>query len=438
MAKNVDSKGRPLFGRTPSQAHRNFGFDRDNWGGLGTGVTPSVPRPKFLFMVRFLRGAGQGSPKDWKRGVVLAVRKIDRPAIQPVVQEIKQYNRKRLIQTGVKYGPVTIELHDTADGVANQMWQEYAAYYFGDFRRSSEAGWNYDVTMGDFNDPSGMGFGSVLPAMGPNATEADIGSSGYFFDKIEVYQFFADQYLQYDLIHPRITSYNPDDLDYEQTGTNGIRITLEYETIIYHNDYRPARINGSDLAAVIAEAGIDGDVYNVSSGLPPSSIFNTNIPFFGNASRLLTKIPTTQYGVFGKVGKVLSNIPQIFHPEGTSSLGAFGNFDFGNFSGNALSTVGQAFANSITGGATTAVAAVASIPGVSAAAATVFNSASSSASSLMKGGGEPPPSLVASMALTASGSASSPFAALNSGATSFQVGKRTDTISTSFDPNSLS
>lgn len=339
MAKTpeTDKKGRPIFLRPANQAALHFGSKQSYYFGNPESSTIGAPKSKNLFIIRFVRNSSTyGAGSSWEKTLSLAVKKMDRPRFQPKIQEMNQYNKKRLVQTGVKYQPVGIDFYDTVGSPVSQMWAAYSAYYYGDMRQLDQSGWDYDITTTGFNDPNNGGFGFSLPPETSERYSAILGSSN-FFERIECYQLFGQAYIRYDLINPKIASYDPDDVDYESSAIPTIRMSIEYETVINHNNGQmmPLTSNnsqgGNDIFAILKEAGIDGHQYE-----PPekygTDINNVNIPFYGNATRLLKKlkIPTTAYGVLGKVGMVISKAPQILFPEGTSALKTFGNFSFGS------------------------------------------------------------------------------------------------------------
>jgi hypothetical protein len=85
---------------------------------------------------------------------------------------------------------------------------------------------------------------------------------------------------------------------------------------------------------------IDGNVYQPPSGPSIPSITSLNIPFYGNATRLLTKIPSGYVTGLNKInhaiaiGQQIAQIPTAVN----GALGSFGSFNFGNSSNtNAVS-----------------------------------------------------------------------------------------------------
>lgn len=330
MSKTTDDKGRPLFQRTPNQASRIFGLDQQRWDGSPGGATVAVPRPKFLFLVRFVRGPGQGSPV-WQNGLTFAVKSFDRPSVSPQLQQLNQYNKKRIVQTGLKYEPVNIEFHDTVDAVVNRMWQEYASYYFGDFRRSDQYDWAYDVTLDDFND-QGQGFGYTLPP--GDKTSASYLEAANFFERVECYQLFGGHFIRFDLVHPKISRYSPDEMSYAEGGQpHGIRMTFEYEAVVNHQDGNSIPISSSQELSSLFGGALDGNVYSPPANYAPN-INTINLPFIGNATRLLSLIPGSYTQGVQKINNAVNMVNQVTQIPSAAggALAGLGSFSFGGTS----------------------------------------------------------------------------------------------------------
>ena len=348
MAKDKNDKGAPIFQRSPGQAHRIFGFDGERTDGgkfaLGT------PRPRFLFLVRFVRAASANAPTTWEKGLQFAVKRFDRPSVTADTQILNQYNKKRVIQTGLKYGPVKIEFHDTSDQMVMQMWHEYASYYFGDFRKVTESDWAYDQTNPDYKNTGNTGFGLTLP--NEQINEQTMNSPVGFFSKLECYQFAAGSYTQFDLINPKISAFNPDDMDYSNDQGHGLVMTLEYESILYQNDNKPRSIMDSTASDFIKSLREDrnfvGDVYEPATGQSKSDRS-------GNTPAATKTIPNP-FSAFGAVGNAINQnagvssaannvanalrsskvVSSVLPSNMSSSLASFGNFNFGNVAAQAI------------------------------------------------------------------------------------------------------
>lgn len=292
--------------RSPQQAFWTF----SQAGGL--------PRQRNVFLVRFnINGTQTGAKQQTIRSLSFAAKAIDRPKIDLKTEELNQYNKKRQVYTGFKLSPVRMQFYDSADGAAQNMWLDYVSYYFGDFNPLTNQ-YNYDITTENFLDaPQGFGF----TADNNGSSDPD---SQFYFDSVDIFQFYDAKYDQYHLVHPRITNFDPDDLDYENSSIAVISVALAYENLQYYPQ-RPV-IDASQFP----EFGIEG-------------------PFFGNPVVQSETMPIANGGGVSQVQSSSQPIDQLFssaqgplsapsyyrYASGPSAgpLGIYGNFGFGSPTG---------------------------------------------------------------------------------------------------------
>lgn len=164
--------------------------------------------------------------KTKKNAVGFLVKSIDLPKFQIAVEEMNQYNRKTLIQTKVKYQPISIDFHDDNSNITTELWKLYYQYYIAD-GGYAQPGVNYH--KGEFNNTKyqeqdynyGLANNQSIP----------------FFNKIDIYVFHQQKYTQYTLINPVVTDWNHDSLQQDQGSkilTN--KMTVNYETVFYNID----------------------------------------------------------------------------------------------------------------------------------------------------------------------------------------------------------
>jgi hypothetical protein len=181
------------------------------------------PRQRNLFLVRF---HANGRP-DFDK-LTYVVKHCDRPKISPKAEELNQYNKRRQVYTGFKLEAIKVTFYDSADGMAQKMWQQYSQYYFGDFAPNAAAGYNYDITTPTFNADANFGLSEGYGG-------ADDDSAQWFFSGIDIFHFYVNAgqhyYDAFTLKNPRITSYEPDDLDYENAAVNQITMQFVYENL---------------------------------------------------------------------------------------------------------------------------------------------------------------------------------------------------------------
>lgn len=182
-----------------------------------------LPKQKHTYLVRFNRN-GSGYSLG---GLTFAMKSIDKPQVQPHMEEVSQYGKKRHIYTGIKYNTIKAVMIDNATSDVNKMWLEYSRYHFGDFADNNTSKFNYDVTNNEFlTDQAGFGF----TANNGGSTDNE---SCFFFKSIEILQFANNHYDSYVLVHPKISAFDPDDLDYDQAGVSTVNVSFVYETYVY-------------------------------------------------------------------------------------------------------------------------------------------------------------------------------------------------------------
>lgn len=219
------------------------------------------PRFKFLFHVSFtlnieeipaLKGAlGDNDATN----LSLVVKTIDLPKYSIQTETLNQYNRKRVVQTQMKYDPVTVTFHDDGGDVVRNMWYQYYSYYYKDpTQRYLEAnntngslgpsaskvtGFGYnardiyaDQRVGNVNDWGYIGEGF---ADGTNSATSASGKPPFFRD-IRIYGMDQHKVAEYVLINPLITNWSHDSYNYaEGAGTMQNSMTIAYETVKYYS-----------------------------------------------------------------------------------------------------------------------------------------------------------------------------------------------------------
>lgn len=289
-----------LFVRSPTQASEVYSLDGQ-----------TVARAKNLFYVRFRRPDTAQTGSEWQNNLGFIVKSIDRPSVTPTVEELNQYNKKRLVTTGFKVQPMRMTLYDTVDNIAMRMWDEYARYYYGDFNQEDESSYRYDITTPNKMIDNGSGFGYVP------RPEDDLNSQ-FFFDALEVYQVFGGQFTQFDLINPRISQFDPDELDYSINDPATISITLSYESIKYRNNGRPSAISSNELMAAAFNGKFNGNGFDIEGVLPRLNKQGEGSPKPSYVSATHKSYATTKAK------------PSNGKSKGGGALSMFGDFDFGS------------------------------------------------------------------------------------------------------------
>ena len=234
-----------------------------------------APKHKFLFGVVFKlnKAALLNIDLAIKYGyeIGMLVKSADLPNYQVSTETLNQYNRKKNIQTGIKYQPITMTFHDDNMGLINMLWKNYFNYYYADSSSAEDAGAYNRTAMKNFSyiqDTYGLDNGSTEP----------------FFDSIKIFHAARHEFVSYELVNPIITSWNHNKVDYAQNTVHDNTAQIAYESVIYntgsvvdsnagdwlfdpaHYDQTPSPLQGiSDPGAVVASVNSTTGVMNNAS-----------------------------------------------------------------------------------------------------------------------------------------------------------------------------
>jgi hypothetical protein len=221
-----------------------------------------LPRQKFLFHVYFtlnieqipaLRSQFAG---ESAATISLLVKSIQLPNFQVSIDELNQYNRKRLIQKKIEYQPCQIVFHDDSKDMVRRMWYNYFTYYYKDSAHKYDL--NDQSTGGDATPPgfsyndrdiyanerlvNDWGFVGESPSDG---TSSKSGKPSFFRD-IRIFGMSQKKYAEYVLINPMIEQWQHDNYDYSEQGGLLNTMSVKYEAV----KYRAGAINGSTGAPI--------------------------------------------------------------------------------------------------------------------------------------------------------------------------------------------
>jgi hypothetical protein len=250
------------------------------------GTYEKAPKLKFLFHVYFDINPEVSNVPNANYG--LLVKTVRLPSFNMQVDTMNQYNRKRLIQTKIKYDPVDITFHDDtgtatgsdyAGGMIRSLWKAYYNYYYADGRNpevvfnrirgntpnagiGGPGGKQSSFTAETYNYRNQYDYsitGNTSWGYTGDATPSgELGSIANgrkipFFKNITVFGLSQHKFTAYTLINPVMTSFSHDTYDYAQgNGTMENKMTLEYETVVYNE----GDIDGNDPASIVTGFGM--------------------------------------------------------------------------------------------------------------------------------------------------------------------------------------
>lgn len=219
----------------------------------------------------------------------LLVKSVDLPSFNVKTETLNQYNRKKLVQTGVEYQPINLEFHDDNAGITSFLWESYFRYYYTDS--------NYTDRYADGtpapNSPAYEKVGSLNSMYGrPESVRYRYGldrggKPQNFFTSIQVFQLHPQNvrptFTSFTLVNPIIERFQHDKLNQESSEFSVNSMSIRYEAVFYnrgktkeditptgfattHYDHMPSPIAGADTNGPNI-FGTDGVLSNLNNAI---------------------------------------------------------------------------------------------------------------------------------------------------------------------------
>ena len=278
-----------------------------------------APKLKFQFHVAFSINPAAlkniGLTLRHKNEINMLVKSVSLPNFTLKTETVNQYNRKKVITTGIEYQPITIKFHDDNMGIVNQLWQNYYGYYFADS--------NSAKVSGAYNRTAMQGASYIRAPYG-----LDNNSSVPFFSKITLYQMARQEYVSYTLMNPRITSWNHETMDYANSGVHENTMQLSYEAVTYgqglvqrgdpegfaleHYDNSPSPLSvaGGGTATLFGNGGVISGASQVLGSIFSGQAFESPLDFISTAIKTVNTYENakklTSAGVQAEGKKILT------------------------------------------------------------------------------------------------------------------------------------
>ena len=230
------------------------------------------PKFSFLFHVHF--DLAPGVTFNRQNEIGLLAKSADLPRFQIETKSYNSYNRPNVVQTKVKYQPVTLTFHDDSANVIRNFWYEYFSFYYRDSDFPGPSSYQYDYKYAEKNniDTAYMGYNPK-------------NDSKRFLQSIRIYSLTKKTASEYILVNPIISQFQHG--RHENSGDNGTlehSMTIEYETVLYsqgpsagatgfasgsHYDSLPSSIapGGAGTKSILGPGGLLGSANNVMKNL---------------------------------------------------------------------------------------------------------------------------------------------------------------------------
>jgi hypothetical protein len=225
----------------------------------------------------------------------LAVKTVKLPSYSFDTHVMNQYNRKRIIQTKIKYDPIDIAFHDDNGNSIRNMWYNYYTYYYKDANKpvitpsgrqtitgntqSANGGADYNSRNLYNNSIAGdedWGYIGDTANASQTTLNATMGVGKIpFFKNIQIYGFNQHNFVLYTLVNPLITRFSHDTYDYSTgNGTMTNTMSVDYETV----KYAEGALDGRAPSNTVPGFGLDA---NYDRTLSPIARLGSNATILG-------------------------------------------------------------------------------------------------------------------------------------------------------------
>ncbi len=243
-----------------------------------------APKMKFLYHTYF-----EVNPRAYNQNLStgdnfgLLVKSVKLPSYQISTHELNQYNRKRIVQTKIKYNNVNITFHDDSDNTITSLWEAYYTYYYKD-------GTNFNIFKGDAGTATNGITRPTTTTLDPNFDQRNLYSNGFemtgknnwgyvgeipgqsiirkdgFFKTITIFGFNRHLFTAYTLINPMISSFTHDTYAYsEGGGTMEMQMEIQYETVVYNE----GAMDGREPSNIVTGFGLQSSYDRTPSPITP-------------------------------------------------------------------------------------------------------------------------------------------------------------------------
>lgn len=205
------------------------------------------PRIKFEGYVNFVFNRDlaeflEMENNTYKTNISSLVRRATLPTVNFRNVTKNQYNKKRIVSTGVEFAPVEITVFDTLNNEWLQLLMRYFSYLYMNPRNKNDVG-NRDVHM---NTPAGLENNSEFRGKAFKSGEAGLNlqRNKQFFERIDIIMYHGGKGVQYSLTGPLLNSFTMGEMDYSSNEFVEFTMNIEYENFTTYD------IANFDLSAV--------------------------------------------------------------------------------------------------------------------------------------------------------------------------------------------
>lgn len=197
------------------------------------------PKYGFLFYVEFdLNPAITQMKNTQELGMVVKSAGLPKFSIENKLQNA--YNRVNVVQTKVKYDPITIAFHDDQGDVVRSFWYDYYSFFY----RDSDYSDTLYTQQSKYTARPAVDWG-YGPRPVPSYTSGFVPEQYQYIQAIRIYSLYQKNFSEYVLVNPTITAFRHGDHANGQNELLQHEMTVQYESVKYRTGFVTANnVNG--------------------------------------------------------------------------------------------------------------------------------------------------------------------------------------------------
>lgn len=143
----------------------------------------------------------------------------------------KQYNIKRVVQTGVEYNPIRLTVLDTVNNEWLILLMRYFSFFYMNPRGKTAAGTRDLAPLGYDSSKNILTKSSSFKneTFESNAAGFNLTDGGSFFEYIKMVVYHGGRGTEYIVFKPTLTEFDTGEINYTESALRTFSMTLDYE-----------------------------------------------------------------------------------------------------------------------------------------------------------------------------------------------------------------
>jgi len=199
------------------------------------------PRQKFQGYVNFIINRDvkelglYASGEQFRTRISSLVKTATLPDISFRSEIKNKYNRKKIVQTGLDYGPVSFTVHDTIQNEWLTLFMRYYSHLYMNPRNKFKSDTDRDPisffrSSSEYNESKHAGKSTGV--FDSNAFGFNVSETANFFERIDFILYHGNKGVQYSITNPVMNRIRFSDIDYGSSEIMDFQMEFDFENFV--------------------------------------------------------------------------------------------------------------------------------------------------------------------------------------------------------------